>query len=278
MKEIPLDGAVVAITGGARGIGFETAKAFAAQGARVFIGDLDEAAAQKAATEFGGQGFKLDVRSKQSYAAFVQGVEEAAGPVDVLVNNAGIMPLGSFLEEDDATTDAIIDVNLRGVLGGMKLVLPGMVERGRGHIVNVASYLGKVPAAGAATYCASKFAVVGLSESVRDELHGTGVTVTAVLPSAVRTELTAGVKLGGVLPTVDPDRIADAVVATCKHRRAVVPVPGWLRAYEPVAALTPPSLLSNLRGRLTRQRAIEQIDAEARAAYDARVRGLNKET
>lgn len=277
MKEIPLNDAVVAITGGARGIGFETAKAFAAQGAQVFIGDLDEDASQKAAAEFGGQGFRLDVRSKESYASFLTSVEQAAGPVDVLVNNAGIMPLGSFLEEDDGTTDAIIDVNLRGVLWGMKLVLPGMVERGHGHVVNVASYLGKVPAAGAATYCASKFAVVGLSESVRDELHGTGVTVTAVLPSAVRTELTAGVKTGGILPTVDPDRIAAAVVKSCYSRAGVIPVPGWMRVYEPVAALAPASVFSSVRGRLTRSRAIDTVNSTARAAYDARVRGLTQE-
>lgn len=270
---IDLRGAVVAITGGARGIGLETAKAFAAQGALVFIGDLDEEAAQKAAAEVGAHGFRLDVRSKESFAAFIAGVEKAAGPVDVLVNNAGIMPLGPLVDEDDATTDAIIDVNLRGVLWGVKVVLPGMVERGRGHIVNVASYLGKVPAAGAVTYCASKFAVVGLSESLRDELAGTGVSVSAVLPSAVRTELTAGVKLGGVLPTVDPDRIAKAVVASCDSRAAVIPVPRWMRVYEPVAALTPHSLFSAVRGRLTRKRAIDSIDPAARAAYDARIRG-----
>ena len=153
----------------------------------------------------------------QSFAAFLADIE---APLQVLVNNAGIMPAGRFVDESDAVTDAIVDVNLNGVLRGTKLVLPGMLDRRSGHIVNVASYLGMVPAAGLASYCATKHAVVGFSESVRDEVAGTGVTVTAVLPSAVRTDLVSGVKLGGLLPTVDPEDIADAVFwAASRPRR-----------------------------------------------------------
>lgn len=274
MTALVLTDAVVAVTGGGRGIGLATARAFAAQGARVFIGDLDEDAAKTAAAEFGGHGFALDVRSKASFAAFLDSVESIGGPLTVLVNNAGIMPVGRLLDEDDAVTEAIIDINLRGVLWGMKLALPGMVARGQGHLVNVASYLGKVPAAGLATYCASKYGVVGLSEAAREELAGTGVSISAVLPSAVRTQLSDGIKLGGILPTVDPEEIAAAVLDSCRHRHAVIPVPGWMRAYEPIAALTPYSLLSALRGRLTRGRALNGVDATARADYNARLRTL----
>jgi short-subunit dehydrogenase len=127
-----------------------------------------------------------------------------------------------------------------------------MLERGNGHIVNVSSYLGNMPAAGLATYCASKHAVVGFSKALRDELAGSGVTVSVVLPSAVRTELTAAVKLDGLLPTVDPNDIAHAVVATCTHRRAVVAVPAWVRAYQATAATVPDRLVAAVRGRLTR--------------------------
>lgn len=270
---IQLDGAAVAITGGARGIGLATAKAFAAKGARVFIGDLDADLAATAAAEIGAHAQALDVRSRESFAEFLSTPEELGIPLTVLVNNAGIMPAGRFADEDDAITDAILDINVKGVLTGTKLALAGMLERGTGHIVNVGSYLGKMPAAGLATYCASKHAVVGFSEALRDELAGTGVTVTAVLPSAVRTELTAGVKLGGLLPTVDPEDIAAAVVATCAHRRAVVAVPSWVRAYEPTAALVPDRLVAAVRGRLTRERVLETLDTAARSAYDARVRG-----
>lgn len=257
MPPIGLAGAAVAITGGARGIGLATAKAFAARGSRVFIGDLDADLAAAAAAGIGGHGVGLDVRSRESFAAFLGAVDAAGTPLTVLVNNAGIMPAGRFADEDDAITDAILDINTRGVLIGTKLALPGMLARGSGHIVNISSYLGKVPAAGLATYCASKHAVVGFSEALRDELAGSGVTVSVVLPCAVRTELTAGVKLGGVLPTVDPEDIADAVVDACTHRRAVVAVPRWMRAYEATAATVPDRLVAAVRGRLTARGAAD---------------------
>lgn len=276
MRPIRLDGAAVAITGGARGIGLATAKAFAAKGSRVFIGDLDADLAAAEAAGFDGRGFALDVRSRESFGEFLRAVDAAGAPLAVLVNNAGIMPAGRFVDEDDAITDAILDINTKGVLIGAKLALPGMLERGSGHIVNVASYLGKVPAAGLATYCASKHAVVGFSEALRDELDGTGVTVTAILPSAVRTELTAGVKLDGVLPTVDPEDIANAVVDACTHRCAVVAVPAWMRIYEATAATVPDRLVAAVRGRLTRRRVLQILDTEARSAYDARVRGATR--
>lgn len=268
-EPISLSGATVAVTGAARGIGLATAKAFVAQGARVFIGDLDAGLAKEAADEIGCTGAGLDVRSRESFADFLTGIDS---PLQVLVNNAGIMPAGRFVDESDAVTDSIVDVNLNGVLRGTKLALPGMLQRGSGHIVNVASYLGVVPAAGLATYCATKHAVVGFSEALRDELDGTGVTVTAVLPSAVRTDLVSGVKLGGMLPTVDPEDIADAIVATCRTRTAVVAVPGWMRSYEAVAALVPDKVVGAIRGRLTRDRVLRSLDTQARSDYDERIR------
>jgi short-subunit dehydrogenase len=277
-KPVLLSGAAVAITGGACGIGLATAKAFADKGSRVFIGDLDADLAAEAAAGFGGHGLGLDVRSRESFAAFLAAVEAAGTPLTVLVNNAGIMPAGPFADEDDAITEAILDINTRGVLIGTKLALPGMLARGSGHIVNVSSYLGKVPAAGLATYCASKHAVVGFSEALRDEIAGSGVTVTVVLPCAVRTELTAGVKLGGVLPTVDPEDIAQAVVRSCVHRRAVVALPGWMRVYEATAAAVPDRLVAAVRGRLTRSRVLRTLDTAARASYEARVRGAAETT
>lgn len=268
-NQIDLAGAAVAITGAARGIGYATAKAFIAKGANVYIGDLDADLAKSAAAELGCTGAGLDVRSRESFAEFLAGID---APLQVLVNNAGIMPAGRFIEESDAVTDAIVDVNLNGVLRGTKLALPGMIARGSGHIVNVASYLGKAPAAGLATYCATKHAVVGFSESLRDEVAGTGVTVTVVLPSAVRTDLVSGVKLGGLLPTVDPVDIADAIVESCVNRPAVVAVPAWMRTYEAAAALAPDKLLGAIRGRLTRDRVLKSLDTKARADYDERIR------
>lgn len=268
-RPLTLSGASVAVTGAARGIGHATARAFLAAGARVVIGDLDGELAAVAGDELGCIGVAVDVRSRESLSEFFAGIEP---PLAVLVNNAGIMPAGRFVDEPDAVTDAIVDVNLNGVLRATKLALPGMLARGHGHIVNVASYLGEVPAAGLATYCASKHAVVGFSEALRDELAGTGVTVTAVLPSAVRTDLVSGVKLGGLLPTVDPEDIAEAIVATCRDRTAIVAVPGWMRSYEVASALLPDKVLGAVRGRLTRDRVLRSLDIEARARYDERIR------
>src|SRR6202035_1265030 len=115
-----LVGSVVAITGGGRGIGRATAVALIAQGARVAIGDIDAALAERTAQELGSGtiGLPLDVTERASFAAFLDQVEERLGALDVLVNNAGIMPIGPFLEETDATARRIVDINLHGVLLG----------------------------------------------------------------------------------------------------------------------------------------------------------------
>ena len=162
-------GKVVAITGGARGIGKSTATALVRRGARVAIGDLDLELAEKTATELGGNvvAFALDVTDRDSFAAFLDEAEKELGAVDVLINNAGIMPVGPFGEENDETARPIVDINLHGVIFGTKLALERMVPRGSGHIVNVASQAGKAGLPGGATYCATKHAVVGLSEAVR---------------------------------------------------------------------------------------------------------------
>src|SRR5262245_47910913 len=118
MKALGLSGTNVAITGGARGIGLAIAKAFAAKGATVWIGAPDGDKAAAAAKALGGHGYALDVRSKESFADFLAKVD---GPLDVLVNNAGIMPAGPFTDESDAISDTQIDINLRGVILGSKL-------------------------------------------------------------------------------------------------------------------------------------------------------------
>lgn len=122
MSALELDGAVVAITGAGRGIGRATAQAFAAAGARACLGDLDGELAEAAAAELGDEarGFAVDVASRESFAAFLATVERETGPPDVLVNNAGIMPLGRFLDEDEATSRATIEVNLWGSSPGSR--------------------------------------------------------------------------------------------------------------------------------------------------------------
>ncbi|GAA4553999.1 SDR family oxidoreductase [Amycolatopsis samaneae] len=272
---IPLRGAVVAITGAGRGIGRATAAAFAARGATVCLGDLDTAVAQEAAREIGGaaRAFPLDVTVRESFAAFVAAVTEECGPIDVLVNNAGVMPLGDFVEEPDALSRTTLDVNVWGPIHGMRLVLPGMIAAGRGHVVTIASMAGKIPIPGMAVYNASKFAVVGLTAAVRREYADTGVSVSAVLPSAVRTGLASGVPLGGGLPTVDPEDIAAAVLDSCRTRRAEIPVPRYLGGWDLLDALTPERVMSFARTLVGDNRALTSLDPEARADYTRRVSG-----
>ncbi|MFD9963604.1 SDR family oxidoreductase [Amycolatopsis sp. NPDC058986] len=272
---IPLDGAVVAITGAGRGIGRATAEAFAARGATICLGDLDTAVAEKAAKEIGGtaRAYPLDVTVRASFAAFTDAVIEEFGRIDVLVNNAGVMPLGDFVEEQDALSRTTLDVNVWGLIHGMRLVLPGMIAAGRGHVVNIASMAGKIPIPGMAVYNASKFAAVGLTAAVRREYAATGVSLSAVLPSAVRTGLASGVPLGGGLPTVDPEDIARAVVDSCRTRRAEIPVPRYVGGWDLLAALTPERVMSFVRSLIGDNRALTSLDPEARDDYTRRVAG-----
>src|SRR5437764_3033200 len=189
-----LGGQVVAITGGARGIGRATAAALIGQGARVAIGDIDAQLAERTAQELGAGtiGLPLDVTERTSFDGFLQEVETQLGPLDVLINNAGIMPIGPFAEETDATTKRMVDINLNGVIYGSKLALERFLPRGRGHLVQIASVAGKAGFPGGATYCATKHAVVGLSEAIRAEVRGTGVDVSVRMPGVGKTELGSG--------------------------------------------------------------------------------------
>ncbi len=272
---LELAGATVLVTGGGRGIGREAARAFVARGAYVGIGDLDEDSALSTAKSLGGKAFgaKLDVRDEASFAAFVATAKERSkgGHADVLVNNAGVMPLGPFLEEPSRTSRLTLDVNVWGLVVGMRAVLPSMIARGRGHVVNVASMAGKIPIAGMAVYNASKFAAVGLSAAVRRELAGTGVTLSCVLPSAVRTELASGVPLGGGMPTVEPEEVARAIVESVATRRAEIAVPKILLGWDVLNALLPARVIDLARSLVGDRRALEEIDLEGRRAYAERI-------
>jgi NAD(P)-dependent dehydrogenase (short-subunit alcohol dehydrogenase family) len=272
-----LRGTVVAITGAGRGIGLATANALAARGALVAIGDIDAALAADAAEPLGGYGGALDVRDRASFAAFLAATEAALGPVDVLVNNAGIMPMGPFELETDAMSDTQIDVNLRGVILGCKLAVPGMLERGRGHVVNVASLAGVVPLPGAAVYCATKFAVRGLTHSLREEYRDRGIEFTAVLPSKITTELASGTDVAGRgIPTASPEDVAAAVIDALERRLPEVTVPRYLRAVPAVCAVAPHRAERVFRRAFGDRRMLDQLDQAARAVYDARIARLAK--
>ncbi|MBC7301740.1 MAG: SDR family oxidoreductase [Nocardia sp.] len=269
---IDLDGATIAITGAARGIGLATAAAFVEAGAFVALGDLDEALVVQAAADLGDRamGHVLDVADKASYTTFLAATDQWHGPLDVLVNNAGVMPNGPFLDQSDRIDQLTMDVNVYGVLHGMRLALPGMVERGYGHVVNVASLAGKFPVKGLAVYNASKFAVVGLTAATRLEMDGTGVSVSAVLPSAVRTELSSGIDFG-ILPAVDPEDIAAAVVRTVRTRAAETAVPGYVGLMANASGLVPERVMRALRKAAHDDAAITRVDDTVRRAYLERI-------
>lgn len=273
-----MDHPIVIITGGGRGIGAKTAELFAHRGAQVWIGDVDAEVAEQTAAQIPRcRSAHLDVTRRDSWERFVSTVLAESGRIDVLVNNAGVMPLGAFDTEDEAVTDLILDVNVRGVLHGMRAVIPSMLARGGGHVVNVASMAGMIPIPGMVTYNTSKFAALGASLAARREYAGTGVTVCAVLPSAVRTELSSGVALGGGIPTVDPDDVARAIVKTLRTKAARTSVPGWLApGWALVDALVPEVIQRMARSLVDDRRALTTLDPVGRSAYLDRIERQSK--
>lgn len=272
-----LAGLTVVVTGGARGIGLATAERLARAGARVAIGDRDAALAETAAATVvrrtGGRvvAAPLDVTETSSWADFLDAVG-SLGAVDVLVNNAGIMPIGPVLAESEAVSRAVVDVNLHGVVNGTKAVVPGMVERGHGHVVNVASAVGRVAMPHGATYTASKFAVVGFTEATRAELAPHGVHVSMVLPTVVRTELAAGVPAARGVRPVTAEDVAAVVEATIRRPRAETWVPRWGQHVARAADLVPLPVKTALSRVMRADSLFAEADPAARADYEERVR------
>lgn len=271
-KRIPLTDKVVAISGGARGIGLATARALVARGARVAIGDIDTELAQREAETLGGNAISayVDVTDRESFAAFLDEVERRLGPLDALVNNAGIMPIGPFTEESDETAHRMIDINLHGVIYGMKLALQSMQPRNAGHIVNLASQAGKAGLPGGATYCATKHGVVGLSEAVRGELRDTGIEVSCVMPAIVNTELTSGMQEARGVKSVEPEDVAEAIVETLQRPRFDVHVPRSAGYIGKVMMAMPRAVREAAARALKADRLLLDVDAAQRAAYEDR--------
>jgi NAD(P)-dependent dehydrogenase (short-subunit alcohol dehydrogenase family) len=268
---IPLGGRVVAITGAARGLGLATAQGIAAGGGRVAIADLDGDLARVEAAALPGPGphagYAADVTDADTFAAFLDQAERDLGPIDVLVNNAGIMPVGPFAQEDPSVTRRQIEINVLGVMTGTRLALDRMLPRRRGHIVNLASAAGRVAVPGEAVYTASKHAVVGFGEALRGELRGTGVEVTTVMPSLAATELAAGMRPPRFVPMVKPEQVAAAIVDALERPRLEVIVPAWITPLIRMQLAGSSGFRDFLRRLFRVEEVGGEIDYGARASY-----------
>jgi NAD(P)-dependent dehydrogenase (short-subunit alcohol dehydrogenase family) len=272
MKRQSVAEKVVAITGGARGIGLATATVLNDLGATVAIGDIDRSAVREA-----GSGLdlkvarRLDVTDRRSFTDFLDTVEDQLGPVDVLVNNAGVIAVGNAVDEADAVTQRVLEVNVYGVILGTKLAAKRMLPRGHGHIVNIASLGSLLPAEGIATYCATKHAVLGYTDTVRMENRGSGVHFSAILPTLTNTEMIAGVGRSKGFKNAEPDDVARAVASVIAKPKPRVFVP---RSIGRVAAA---QRFMPLRAREATGRALgtgrvftSDVEADKRTAYARR--------
>jgi NAD(P)-dependent dehydrogenase (short-subunit alcohol dehydrogenase family) len=228
-----IDGLVVAVTGGAQGIGRAVADRLVAAGARVAIGDLDTAPAGPDRLAL-----PLDVTDEESFAGFLAEVENQLGPIDVLVNNAGVMWVGPFQDEPPAAVRRQLAVNVEGVIRGTRLAVARMSPRGRGHIVTIASVASWFAPPGEATYAATKHAVLGYLTAVRAELRGRGIDLSMVMPGVVDTELAADTGTGPVR-RLRPEDVAAAVESAVRRPRFQIVLPGHVTLLHKVVTVLP---------------------------------------
>ncbi|MGW4636836.1 SDR family NAD(P)-dependent oxidoreductase [Nocardia sp. NPDC004415] len=248
-----LVGKVVAITGGAQGIGFATAVACAAAGMSVAIGDLSASASAQAAEELGidrAIGLPVDVRNRESFSAFLDATAEQLGEIDIVINNAGVLHMGPFAESEPDEVQRQVDVNLGGVLIGSRLALDRFLPRGSGHIVNMASTAAMVAAPNGAVYTATKYAVLGFTRALRGELRGSGIRTTVVMPGVIRTEMTTDFRGATGVRVIEPDAVAEAIVAAIRTGAMEVCVPKEV-ALQGRLFTTLPAGLSDMLRRIT---------------------------
>ncbi|WP_428339413.1 SDR family oxidoreductase [Mycobacterium sp.] len=272
MKRSSVADKVVAITGGARGIGLATATVLHGLGAKVAIGDIDRSAVKEATNDVGLEfARRLDVTHRRSFTEFLDTVEERLGTVDVLVNNAGVIAVGSAVDEADAATQRLLNVNVYGVILGTKLAAQRMLPRGHGHIINIASLGSLLPTEGIATYCATKHAVLGYTDTVRMENRGSGVHFSAIMPTLTNTEMITGIGHAKGFKNAEPNDVAQAIARVIARPKPRVLVPRAIGATVTGQRLMPLRVSEALGRALGTGRVFtSDVEVEKRKAYARR--------
>ena len=216
----PLAGKVALVTGGNRGIGKAIALRLASLGSAVSICGRDASTLRSAANELSALGVRIhsqpaDVTRASDVSALIQQTEAALGSISILVNNAGMGLFGPVHEKSEAEWDTLLDTNLKSVFLVSRAVIPGMIQRKSGDIINISSQAGKSVFAGGGIYCASKWALQGLSGCMAEDLRGHGIRVSTVCPGSVFTEFSGrGAKDPSKVLTADDVAHAVAMIAT----------------------------------------------------------------
>ncbi len=243
-------GSRVLITGAGHGLGFAIAEAFARAGANVVVTDLDAERVQQAVAKLPGAcGYVLDVTNVAQIAEVRTRLLAEHGPPDILVNNAGIAFGGPFLDVPLAKHLTTINVNLSGLVAVTHAFLPDLLTRPAAHLVNIASASAVISLPNATTYAASKWAVLGFTESLQEELrllNRRNVCVTAVCPGYIRTGLFTGAEPGRLAGWLTPEQVAAAVVRAVERGREFVMLPFVLRAMYGLCAGLPRGLYKSL--------------------------------
>jgi 3-oxoacyl-[acyl-carrier protein] reductase len=212
-----IQGKVAIVTGASRGIGLAIARRLAGIGAKVSVCARDSQTLERAASELRQQGASVfalptDVTRASEVESLVKKTEQSLGPIEILVNNAGIGYFAPVQDMSETQWDATLDTNLKGVFLLSKLVAPGMIQRRSGQIINIGSLAGKSAFAGGSIYCASKWGLLGLTQCMAEDLRSYGIRVSAICPGSVATEFSPHVGKN-TSKMLQPDDVAHAVEA-----------------------------------------------------------------
>lgn len=260
---------VAVVTGAARGIGRQISEDLIARGYHVVIGDLDLAQTTTTATELGDDAtaVRLDVTDGALVRSTIEQVERDLGPIVLWVNNAGIMPTGRFVDQKAGVTRATIDIDFAAVVDATHAVLPLMLERRTGTIVNIASATGIKPLAGLAVYSATKAAIIAFSEVLRRELRGSGVRISVIAPNLVTTALGAGITPPALSGSLTPQTVSRAVMRALDRGSFLSVVPRSLAPLLSFSAALPVGLRDWFDDRAGSDKIGLGGDPATRAAY-----------